>query len=816
MTQSLTAPRTGLTEAEVSDRVARGEVNRLPHGPSRTTADIFRANILTRFNLLITILLVVILFAAPLQDALFGIVMIVNAAIGIIQEMRAKATLDRLRLINAPQAVVIRSGQRRTIDVEDVVKGDVIEIAGGDQIVVDGRVITSDGLEVDESLLSGEAAPVTKQERQVCRSGSFVVAGRGTMLAERVGSEAYAPRLAAEAKQFTLVESELRNGIDLLLTIIGWGMIPIGLVLVVGQLSQGLREAASGAVAGLAAMIPQGLVLLTSVAFAVAVVRLGRRKALVQELAAVETLARVDTICLDKTGTLTEGKLRLVDIDYLADDRAGPHALGALARVEANPNATARLLAEAHPDPRWQAVSHVPFSSARKWSGAVFAGRGTWLIGAPEVLAPGDAEVRRLVQIGASEGFRMLLLARSEATALATLPTDLVPVALIAVGDRLRHGVADTLRFFRSQGVDLKVISGDHPATVSAIARAAGVRGAGRVVDGADLPSDEAELAGVVERGVVFGRITPHRKRALIRALQANGHVVAMTGDGVNDVLALKDADIGIAMGSGSAASRAVAQLVLLDGSFSVLPEVVAEGRRVIANIERVANLFLTKTVYAAILAIAAAATQSAFPFLPRHLTLVGSLTIGIPGFFLALEATSTRSTRGFLRRVWRFAVPTGILAAVATFVAYGLARSEGAGLAEARTTATFVLFSVGLFALIVISRPLTTERRLLVLAMATLFWLTLIIPGARFFYELPLPRAVVLLAAVGITAMTGALMYSTLQAIGWARQTEVLSGAMTVRSVKDAIRKKLVTDASPDADPTEDADRADPPFDVS
>ncbi len=794
MVQSTSAPTVGLTSADVAERVAAGQVNRLPRGPSRTTADILRANLLTRFNLIISVLLAVILFVAPFQDALFGIVMVVNAAIGIIQELRAKATLDRLRVIEAPRAVVLRDGQWLSIDVESVVVDDIVELSAGDQVIVDGRIVDSNELEVDESLLTGEADPVPKPEGAACRSGSFVVAGSALMVAERVGADAYAPRLAAEAKRFTLVESELRNGIDTLLTVIGWGLIPISLVLIVGQMGQGFGEAARGAVAGLVAMIPQGLVLLTSVAFAVAVVRLGRRQALVQELPAVEALARVDTVCIDKTGTLTEGHLRLIGVEYLIESDLVPSALGALARSDSSPNATARLIADSAADPGWRLLDHVPFSSQRRWSGARFADHGTWLLGAPDVLAPGDAEVGERVRRLMDRGHRVVLLATSDTAELGDLPAQRRPMALVVLGDRLRSDAAATLDFFRSQGVDVKVISGDHPATVAAVAASAGIAGSVDPIDGSDLPSDGAALAELVERHSVFGRVSPHDKRNLIAAMQANGRVVAMTGDGVNDVLALKDADIGIAMGSGSAASRAVSQLVLLDGSFAVLPQVVAEGRRVIANIERVANLFLTKTVYAVILAVAAAVTQSAFPFLPRHLTLVGSLTIGIPGFFLALEPTASRSERGFLRRVWKFAIPTGLLAAAATFAAYGLALSESASLEAARATATLVLFCVGLFALVVVSRPLTTERRWLVFGMAGMFGSSLISTGLREFYLLPLPRAVVVLAAVGIVAMTGTLMFFALRAIGWIRQTDSLTESITesVRSVVSGLSRTI------------------------
>ncbi len=785
---TVTAPPQGLTSEEVSQAIAAGKTNVPPVGPNRSTKEILKANLFTRFNLLIAVLLVVIVFVAPIQDALFGLVMVINAVIGIIQELRAKRTLDRLRLIDAPQAHVIRDGQPAAIAVDEIVEGDLIVLHSGDQIVVDGQVVASNGLEVDESLLSGETDPINKEPGDETRSGSFVIAGSGDMIAERVGSEAFAAQLAVEARKFRLSNSEIRSSIDTLLAIIGWTLIPVGAILIIGQLTQGFAQAATGAVAGMVAMIPQGLVLLTSVAFAVAVVRLGRHNVLVQELPAVETLARVDTICFDKTGTLTEGTLRLIATQLIAGDKDTIRdALGAVARLESQPNATARLLAGAATDPGWHPGRSVPFSSARKWSGATFGPHGTWILGAPDIVVPHDSALASRVARHTKSGYRVVVLAHTEnPLGSHDLPPNLNPCALVIVGDRARDDAHKALQFFADQSVAIKVISGDDPHTVAAIARSAGVAGANRVVDGARLPTDPDLLRGVAERGVVFGRITPHQKKSLILALQANGHTVAMTGDGVNDVLALKEADIGIAMGGGSSASRAVSQLVLLDGTFDAIPSVVAEGRRVIGNIERVSNLFLTKTVYAITLAISAAVAQLAFPFLPRQLSLVGALTIGIPGFALALQPSSAKVRPGFLRRTWRFAVPTGLIAAAATFGAYGMARSQGVELAESRTVATIVLVSVGIFALLVVSRPLSTARQVLAITMTALFLLTVLFESGRTFYELPMPAAVVTWAAVGIAAVTGSIMYAALQLSGWIAQGGVKS---FVSDVSDFLR---------------------------
>jgi cation-transporting P-type ATPase E len=440
---------------------------------------------------------------------------------------------------------------------------------------------------------------------------------------------------------------------------------------------------------------------------------------------------------------------------------------------EPEPNATLQAIADQfNVDQPWRADGAVPFSSARKWSAASFGDRGTWVLGAPEIVLPRNARIAAQAGALAEEGSRVILLAWTDYPLSGdTLPRQLKPVALIALGDRIREDAAATLRFFAAQGVKAKVISGDHPETVAAIARAVGVPGSARAIDARRLPRDPESFADVIEQGTVFGRVTPHQKRAMVQALQSRGHVVAMTGDGVNDVLALKDADIGVAIGGGSAASRAVAQLVLIDGEFSTLPNVVAEGRKVISNIERVANLFVTKTVYAIFIALAVGLVGRPFPFLPRHLTLVGSITIGVPAFFLALAPTADRARRGFVRRVLSFSLPTGLAAGLATFGAYEMAIAEEVTLQEARTTATLVLAAIGLFALAIVSRPLLPWKKILIGSMIAFLVLLLISGSSQDFFELNLPRAVVLVAAIGVVAITGSLMMITLRTVGWARQ---------------------------------------------
>ncbi|MGH3649939.1 MAG: HAD-IC family P-type ATPase, partial [Acidimicrobiia bacterium] len=615
--------------------------------------------------------------------------------------------------------------------------------------------------------------PVRKQPEDPCLSGSFVAAGSGRYRATRVGADSYAARLAHAAKRFTLVRSELREGIDWTLGIVSWAVVPVGALLVWSSLRGGgtFIEGLGGAVAAGVAMIPQGLVLLASIAFALGVIRLGRRNVLVQELPAIEGLARVDTVCFDKTGTLTEGRLTVKEVVLLSDRDPEP-ALAAIAAAESHPNVTLAAIGEAFPDsPGWGVQSSVPFSSARKWSGVSFFDDGTWVIGAPDVVAPRDGETLDMAAEVSAQGSRVLLVATGdEPLTDARLPSDLEAVAIVVLRDQIRIDAADTLRYFAAQGVRVKVISGDHPETVAAVARQVGVEGSSRVVDSLLLPKDPDELAALMEVGTVFGRVTPQQKRAMVRAMQSRGHVVAMTGDGVNDVLALKEADIGIAIGGGAPASRAVAQLVLIDGRFATLPEIVGEGRRVTSNIERVANLFITSTVYAIGLSLAIVLSTLPFPFLPRHLTLVGSLTVGIPSFFLALAPSRRRSRPGFVRRVLKFAVPTGLVATLATFAGYWLADLEGSTIEASRTTATLILAVVGLFATGLVGRPLVPWKRALIAAMAGLLVLAMATPALRSFFALELPRTVVLLAAVGITALTGLLIVLSLRAVGWAR----------------------------------------------
>ncbi|MBZ9643054.1 HAD-IC family P-type ATPase [Streptomyces sp. PSKA30] len=756
---------TGLTAAEVAERVARGQVNDVPVRSSRSMADIIRANVFTRFNAIIGVLWVIMLFVAPIQDSLFGFVILANTGIGIIQEWRAKKTLDSLALIGEVRPTVRREGVTAEVSTSEIVLDDLIEIGPGDKVVVDGVCVEADGLEIDESLLTGEADPVVKRPGDQVMSGSFVVAGGGAFQATKVGREAYAAQLAEEASRFTLVHSELRSGISTILKYVTWMMVPTAIGLIISQLvvkDNDLKDSLARTVGGIVPMVPEGLVLLTSVAFAIGVIRLGRKQCLVQELPAIEGLARVDTVCLDKTGTLTEGGMDVTELRLLDghDEAYVRQVLGALGESDPRPNTSLQAIISAYPDgEEWRVTEALPFSSARKYSGASFSeGNGeasTWLLGAPDVLLAEDdpalAETERLNE----EGLRVLLLARTSGDLDSPDVTrDARPAALVVLEQRLRPDAVDTLRYFAEQNVRAKVISGDNAVSVGAVASKLGLDGS--TVDARRLPADRDGMGRALDEGTVFGRVTPQQKRDMVGALQSRGHTVAMTGDGVNDVLALKDADIGVAMGTGSEATRAVAQIVLLNNSFATLPSVVAEGRRVIGNITRVATLFLVKTVYSVLLAVLVVCWQVEYPFLPRHLTLLSTLTIGVPAFFLALAPNKERAKPHFVRRVMRYAIPGGVLAALATFGTYLIARQyyTGPGALDAETSAaTLTLFLIAMWVLAIIARPYTWWRIGLVTAMGAGFLVVLVVPWLQEFFALKLVGVTMPWTAVGMAA---------------------------------------------------------------
>ncbi len=761
---------TGLTSAEVAERVARGQINATSQASSRSLWVIFKTNVFTRFNAILGALFILILSTGSLADGLFGVVLVVNSLIGIVQEYLAKRKLDRLALLNSPTTRVLRDGTLSEIPTVDVVLDDLIELRTGDQVPADGHMLSTSGLEIDESNLTGEADAIPKSDGDEVRSGTTVVAGIGRFSAASVGPDAYINKIAAEAKKFTKTRSEIQESVNQLLKYITW-IIVIALPLqlwsqwrAIGD--QGWQQVVIRSTGGLVGLVPEGLVLLTSVAFLLAAVQLTRQQVLVQELPAVEGLARVNIVCLDKTGTLTVGDIAYEDCEPCAEMTADEvrEALGALADDD-NANGTLKALAAALPAPDgWQREVTIAFNSARKWSAASFSGRGSLVFGAPDVLLSEDDPLRAKVSELAATGRRVLLLGRCDAPLQGQeLPPGMSPVALITLTEQVRPDAAETLQYFKDQGVRVKIISGDNPTTVGAIARRVGLDvEADDVVDARTIGVDPEELREIAEKTTVFGRVSPEQKRMLVQALQRNGHVVAMTGDGVNDALALKDADIGVAMGNGAQATKAVAQLVLLDGKFSHMPSVLAEGRRVIGNVERVANLFVAKNVMSLVAIVSAALFVLPFPFLPRHLTLVSAVTIGIPAFFLALGPNKRRYIPGFLRRVLRFAVPAGLVSGVVVLVSYLLARDEvGAPPAseclvqtegsttvtnvicwQPSTAATISLLFTAFWILVVLSRPFKPWKALLVGSMVAIAALAFITPLGQSFFNFSLTPA--------------------------------------------------------------------------
>ncbi|MEV6139775.1 HAD-IC family P-type ATPase [Nocardia sp. NPDC051990] len=780
---SITVPHTavaGLTAAEVEQRRRDGLTNDVPDRASRSVRDIVRANIFTRINAILGVLFILVLATGSIIDGMFGLLIIANSAVGIIQEVRAKRTLDQLAIVSQAKPTVRRDGQSLAVAPKEVVLDDLIELGPGDQIVVDGTVEESALLEVDESLLTGEADQVDKPIGAAVMSGSYVVSGSGAYRATKVGKDAYAAKLAEEASKFSLVKSELRSGIDTILRVITYLLIPAGLLSIYNQLvssKESWRPAVTGMVAALVPMVPEGLVLMTSVAFAVGVVRLGRRKCLVQELPAIEGLARVDVVCADKTGTLTENGMRLSDIKTLGtfDDAEVRRSLAAMAADDPRPNASVQAIAEELTDkPNWQYTAVAPFSSAKKWSGFSYGGHGDWLLGAPDVLLDPSSEDARVAEELGSSGLRILLLARSDRPVdAADAPGTVEPAALVVLEQKVRPDARETLDYFASQQVSIKVISGDNAVSVGAVASSLDLSGSDHPVDARELPADRAALADVLERETTFGRVRPDQKRAMVGALQSRGHTVAMTGDGVNDVLALKDSDIGVAMGSGSPATRAVAQIVLLDNKFATLPYVVGEGRRVIGNIERVSNLFLTKTVYSVVLAflvgIAGIGSQIfdyeslGYPFLPRHVTIAAWFTIGIPAFILSLAPNNERARSGFVSRVMRLAIPSGVVIGIATFVAYLIAHAGTYDTLEQQkeqtgTTALITLIMIAVWVLAIVARPYVWWKVVLIGASILAYVLLFTIPFTRHFFKLD-PSNIGLTAAAFICGAVGIVL---------------------------------------------------------
>ena len=767
----------GLTAAQVAQRVSLGQVNRVREQTSRSLAAIVRENVFTLFNAIIVGASVIVLLFGHIQDGIFGGVMVINAVIGIVSELRAKRTLDALAIVDAPRARVVRDSSAQQIPAAEVVLDDVVSLGLGDQVPVDGEALEVNGLEVDESLLTGESRPVKKQAGDRLLAGTSVVAGAGAMRATAVGADVYAQGISAAARQFTRTVSEIQASINRVLQVVSFLLVPVVVLTfwsqnrVAGADGGDWRNALVLSVASIIGMIPQGLVLLTSMNFALGSATLARRGVLVQELPAVEVLARVDALCVDKTGTLTTGGIRVRSVEVLAGDR--DQVLGALAAASADrTNATATAIAahleeEGAPAPLGPQAWGVPFSSARKWS-AWGDRRTAWILGAPEIVidrsSKGGARALELAAGAASQGTRVVALVSAPAALVEDrLPEARLAVAVITLEEDLRQDAAETLDYFRQQGVHVRVISGDNPTTVGALAAQAGLTAPGgggpRLMDARELPEDTAseEFARAIASHDVFGRVTPEQKRAMVGALQGRGHCVAMTGDGVNDALALKDADLGIAMGNGSQATKAIAQIVLVDSKFSVLPGVVAEGRRIIANMERVSSLFLAKTTYAAILVIITALVGWRYPFLPRQFSYIDSLTIGIPAFFLALWPNRRRYVPGFLRRTLSLAMPTGAVLAAAALTAFGIV--EGPPSSRESTAAILALMVGAIWLLVITSRPLTPVKCALLTAVAVATVGGVALAPVRDFFQMVWPTPWEWAVIVGVGLCAGALI---------------------------------------------------------
>jgi cation-transporting P-type ATPase E len=764
----------GLSSAAVAERLADGRGNDVHQPTSRTVAGILRENVFTLFNAILTVCFVAVAVLGDLPDGLFYLVVVANALIGIVQEVRAKIVLDRLALLAVPEVRVRRDGVALPVPLNGVVLDDVIVLRPGDQVPADAVVLQGDDLVADESLLTGESEPIVKIVGDPLLSGSLIAGGSGYARVTAVGAASYANRLTAEIKRHSLVRSELRDATNRILVILSWLLGPVIAVTLLGRVAayggfDGLfgetdlwRSALRDSVASVVGMIPEGLVLLISLAFGVAAIQLARHQVLIEELAAVEVLARVDVLCLDKTGTLTSGELAFDRIVVHAPAREADArtALGVFGADDAA-NLTARVLGEHFPAGAATIIARLPFSSTRKFSGLTLdlsSGPTTFLLGAPERLLAAHPGTLAEASALAAEGTRTLALVRVAGDDPLTASTDpaaltLEPVLLVVFRESVRPDAAHTLSYFADQGVRVIVMSGDSPATVAALARQLGV--GGETVNAAELADDEA-LAAALAHASLFGRVSPAQKRRAVAILQGEGRTVAMTGDGVNDAMAIKDADLGIAMGSATAATKAASRLVLLDNRFDRLPEVLGLGRRVIANVERVANLFLSKTVYGILIALTTSLLALPFPFLPRQLTLVSALAIGIPSFFLALAANGRIYTPGVLHRIVRYAVPTGAVAA-ATALATFLVLYGRIPLAEARSVTTIALFAVSLWILCVLARPLTGPRLALVASMSAAMLLACTVPGARAFFGLELALDVPLLVGLGVGALGAA-----------------------------------------------------------
>ena len=752
---------TGLTDEQVNARIAEGKVNADENPNTRTYKQIVRENTLTFFNFLNLVLLVLVLLVGSYKNAFFVCIIIINTLIGIAQEIRAKKTIDKLAILTARKSVVIREGQKWTVPTEELVLDDVVCLKTGDQVPADARILEG-GLEVNESLLTGESDNLPKNEGDELFSGSFVTSGEACCQIIHVGKDNYAAQITSEAKEFKRHNSELKNSLNAILKVISIIIVPLGALLFYKQyyiVGDTFRDSVVSMVAGVLGMIPEGLVLLTSVALTLGALVLANKKTLVQELYCIETLARVDTLCLDKTGTITEGTMCVERVEpYVSTGRVETAAtesesaesteaeeqvqtdsafmeeidviMGNMMYVLKDQNATIDALRERFPAKQDMTLEHViPFSSDRKYSGAVFEEKGTYLMGAAQFLFPEDnEELTEKCQAYAEEGLRVLVLAHSSQNAEGTeLPEGLEPLALMLLTDVIREEAPDTLAFFDSQEVDLKVISGDDPVTVAAIARRAGLKNADSYVDATTLTTEE-ELQDAVAQYSVFGRVTPQQKKAMVQALQSQGHTVAMTGDGVNDVLALKEADCSIAMAQGSDAAKNIANVVLLDSNFASMPHIVNQGRRVVNNIRTAASMFLIKTMFSVMLSLLTIFFGNAYPFEPIQMSLISACAVGIPTFLLAQENNYEKIDHTFLRHVFINAFPAAITITFCVFAVMLVCQNVYHSMAMLNTACVLVTGWNYMAALKTVYAPLNTYRKVIIYGMQFIFFAAAVI----------------------------------------------------------------------------------------
>ena len=754
---------TGLTDEQVNERIAEGKVNADENPNTRTYKQIVRENTLTFFNFLNLVLLVLVLMVGSYKNAFFVCIIIINTLIGIAQEIRAKKTIDKLAILTARKSVVIREGQKWTVPTEELVLDDVVCLKTGDQVPADARILEG-SLEVNESLLTGESDNLPKNEGDELFSGSFVTSGEACCQIIHVGKDNYAAQITSEAKEFKRHNSELKNSLNAILKVISIIIVPLGALLFYKQyyiVGDTFRDSVVSMVAGVLGMIPEGLVLLTSVALTLGALVLANKKTLVQELYCIETLARVDTLCLDKTGTITEGTMCVERVEpYVSTGRVetaatesepaeSPEAeaqgqvaadpafgddintvMGNMMYVLKDQNATIDALRKRFPAKQDMTPEHViPFSSDRKYSGAVFEEKGTYLMGAAQFLFPeNNEELTEKCQAYAEEGLRVLVLAHSSQNAEGTeLPEGLKPLALMLLTDVIREEAPDTLAFFDSQEVDLKVISGDDPVTVAAIARRAGLKNADSYVDATTLTTEE-ELQDAVAQYSVFGRVTPQQKKAMVQALQAQGHTVAMTGDGVNDVLALKEADCSIAMAQGSDAAKNIANVVLLDSNFASMPHIVNQGRRVVNNIRTAASMFLIKTMFSVMLSLLTIFFGNAYPFEPIQMSLISACAVGIPTFLLAQENNYEKIDHTFLRHVFINAFPAAITITFCVFAVMLVCQNVYHSMAMLNTACVLVTGWNYMAALKTVYAPLNTYRKVIIYGMQFIFFAAAVI----------------------------------------------------------------------------------------